>query len=70
MRDETSPLRVGRWDWYGRGDESTRRRPVRGSDVQDEDNSSEQVLWECGLVLMVPLAVAAFVELAIRFSAQ
>jgi len=68
MRDGGMPPRTRRWDWYGGGDDWSSDRSVRGSHIGLTDNSSEQVLWECGLVLVVPLACAALVELAMMFS--
>jgi hypothetical protein len=63
-----SPFEVNRWDWYARGDETVVRRTARGTKSGPEDNSSERVLWECGLVIAVPLAIAAFVEFALKVS--
>ncbi len=40
----------------------------RGAHSGRADNSQEQVLWECGLVLAIPLACAAVVEVAMKFS--
>lgn len=65
MREDPLLRWVDRWDWYGRGDESL-RRATRGSQSGGEDNSPEQVLWECGLVLAVPLSAAAVIQVASR----
>jgi len=62
MREELGPVRAGRWDWYGRGDDSLHLRPAQGTDVHGSDNSSEQVLWEFGLVVVAFLACAAIAE--------
>jgi hypothetical protein len=68
MRKTSSPFEVNRWDWYARGDDSVVRRAARGATNDAENNSSDRVLWECGLVIAVPLACAALVELALKVS--
>jgi hypothetical protein len=68
MREDPFQSGVDRWDWYARGDASVFRRAARGSDASGDDNSSERVLWESGLVIVVPLACAALVEVAMRMA--
>ncbi len=63
-----SPFEVNRWDWYARGDDSAVRRVARGTKSDGDDNSSDRVLWECGLVIAAPLALAALVEFALKVS--
>jgi hypothetical protein len=65
MRNELGPQKVGRWDWYGRGDSSRHLQPARGTDVHPEDNSAERILWEFGLVVVSFLACAVIAEIAI-----
>ena len=65
MRNDPGPQKLGRWDWYGRGDVSRHLQPARGTDVQREDNSAERILWEFGLVVVSFLACAAIAEIAI-----
>jgi hypothetical protein len=64
MRKVPAGSRFDRWASHGRGDECLERRAA-----SPEDNSPEQVFFECGLVIAVPLAIAAFIELAMRMSA-
>jgi hypothetical protein len=68
MRKNNPRSDIGRWDWYASGDQSSRRQVARGSEIGREDNSPEQVLWECGLVLVVPLACAVLVEVLMKLS--
>jgi len=66
MRKERS--QTDRWEWYGRGDPRLDGRLARGTQSPSSDNSPEQVVWECGLVVVVPLAIAVLVEVAMRMS--
>ena len=68
MRRTSSPFEVNRWDWYARGDDAVVRRVARGTKSDPQNNSSDRVLWECGLVITVPLACAALVEIALKVS--
>jgi hypothetical protein len=64
MRANSGSSKLDRWASYGRGDQGLERRVA-----SPEDNSPEQVFFECGLVIAVPLIIAAFIELAMRMSA-
>jgi len=61
MREDPGSSKLDRWVSYSRGDDCPERRAA-----SSEDNSPEQVLLECGLVIAVPLAVAALIELAMK----
>ena len=64
MRENSGSSKLDRWASYGRGDECLERRTA-----SPEDNSPEQVFLECGLVIAVPLAIAALIELAMKMPA-
>jgi hypothetical protein len=64
MREKSGSSKLGRWASHGRGSESLERQAA-----SPEDNSPERVFFECGLVIAVPLVIAAFIELAMRMSA-
>ena len=68
MRRDELPSEIGRWEWYARGDGVAYPLAARKSQTGSEDNSSEQVLWECGLVIVVPLAFATLVEVVLRLT--
>lgn len=51
-----------RWDWFAAGDpdvaSKAERKPV-------DANSAVQVLFETGLIFLVPLALAALIEIVL-----
>lgn len=49
-----------RWDWFAAGDPDVAPRATRSL---PNDNSARQLLFETGLVLLVPLAFAALIEI-------
>ena len=49
-----------RWDWFAAGDLDAKSRIAR---KPTEANSTQRVLWEIGLFLLVPLALAALTEI-------
>src|SRR5438270_11507270 len=62
MRENSGSSKLDRWGSYDRGGKCLER-------WAPEDNSPEQVFLECGLVIAVPLAIAALIELAMRMPA-
>ncbi|HEY4940423.1 MAG TPA: hypothetical protein VII56_03270 [Rhizomicrobium sp.] len=53
-----------RWDWFAAGDETVAKPAPRSA---QNDNSTQQLLFEIGLTLAIPLALAA--SLALIFGA-
>ena len=52
-----------RWEWFAAGDESVASAThIRGR-ASNDDNSSEQLLWQAGLVIAIPLAIAALIQI-------
>jgi hypothetical protein len=64
MRENLGSSKLDRWASHGRGGECLERRAA-----SPEDNSPERVFLECGLVIAVPLSIAALIELAMRMPA-
>jgi hypothetical protein len=65
MREDPTRTGTSRWDWYGKGDESTVLRPARGMAIQREDNSQDRVLFEIGLTVLCLLLCATVVEIVL-----
>jgi hypothetical protein len=53
-----------RWDWLAEG-ESNAPSKVRPS--KPGENSAQQLLFETGLALLIPLALAALIEIILGF---
>lgn len=49
-----------RWQWFAAGDPEVVAKVARSPQT---DNSSTRLLFEAGLVLLVPLAFAALIEI-------
>ncbi|HTP78248.1 MAG TPA: hypothetical protein VMJ73_14875 [Rhizomicrobium sp.] len=49
-----------RWDWFAAGDPDLAPK-VRPS--PPDENSAQQILFETGLALLIPLALAALIEI-------
>jgi hypothetical protein len=49
-----------RWEWFAAGDLDAKSRTTR---EPSEANSEQRVLFEIGLFLLVPLALAALIEI-------
>lgn len=50
-----------RWDWYAQGETDAVRKKIRRA--SQVDNSVQRILFETGLILFVPLALAALIEI-------
>ena len=53
-----------RWEWFAAGDPDVALK-VRSSPA--DENSPRQLLFETGLALLIPLALAAFVEIVFAY---
>lgn len=51
-----------RWDWYAEGETDAVRNIRRASQA---DNSVQRVLFETGLILLIPLALAALAQIVL-----
>jgi len=51
-----------RWDWYAQGDSDAVRKIRHASQT---DNSLQRVLFEIGLILLIPLALAALAKIVL-----
>jgi len=51
-----------RWDWYAQG-ETNAVRKIRH--VSQAENSVQRVLFETGLIVLVPLALAALTQIVL-----
>ena len=49
-----------RWSWFAAGNPEVARKATGSSQT---DNSPRRLLFEAGLVLLVPLALAALIEI-------
>jgi hypothetical protein len=56
----TSSVNQERWDWFAAGDPEVAPRIVYS---YPHDNSAYQLLFEAGLVFLVPLVLATLIEL-------
>jgi hypothetical protein len=52
-----------RWDWFAAGESDAARKVTRSSRA---DNSAQRLLFETGLILLIPLALAVLVEIVFR----
>jgi len=51
-----------RWEWYGAGDKSV---APSATTRPTGDNAPERVLWEMGLVVAIPLILAAIASVVL-----
>lgn len=49
-----------RWDWFAAGDPAVAPKVAR---APSDANSARQALFETGLILLIPLALAALIEI-------
>jgi hypothetical protein len=56
----TPSFNLERWEWFAAGDPEVAPRFAHGSGI---DSSAEQLLFETGLVILVPLLLATFIGL-------
>lgn len=51
-----------RWDWYAQGETNAVRKIRHAAQAE---NSVQRVLFETGLILLVPLALAALAQIVL-----
>lgn len=51
-----------RWDWFAAGDPDVAPKVMSSP---SHKNSARQLLFETGLALLIPLALAAFIEIVL-----
>ena len=51
-----------RWEWFAAGDPDV----APTAPVSSDDNSAHHVLFEVGLFLLIPLGLAALIEIILR----
>lgn len=51
-----------RWDWYAQGETNAVRKIRHASQAE---NSVQRVLFEIGLILIIPLALAALAQIVL-----
>jgi hypothetical protein len=58
----TPSLNQERWEWFGAGDPEVAPKILRAS---TDKNSAPQILFEAGLVLLIPLLLATVIEVVL-----
>ena len=59
-----------RWKWFAAGDDSLDRPAASAIRHSPEDSSPVRVLWEVGLIVVIPLVFAALIQLVFAALAQ
>ena len=58
----TPSLNQERWEWFAAGDPEVAPRIAQAS---SDKNSAQRLLFETGLVLLIPLVLATVIELVL-----